>query len=271
MPELPEVETVRRSLQPLLPGRTITGVEVASPVVTLPDSRLFSSLRGVAFGQIDRRGKYLLFRLSDGRTLTVHLRMTGQLLWRQPEQPRDKHTHVVLQCEDMELRFVDVRRFGRLWLTPESEISGLCTLGKEPIDATFDHCYLERALSRHPRANLKGAILDQTVVAGLGNIYADESLFAAGLHPLRKVASLTQGEICALAQAMTEVLQRAIAHRGTSFRDYVDAAGEKGDNQQWLQIFLREGQPCLRCGATVERIKVVGRSSYYCPCCQQLA
>lgn len=270
MPELPEVETVRRSLLPVLKGQTINKVDIFSPVVTLPDAAIFQQLIGRTVKDIQRRGKYLIVLFDAGAPLTVHLRMTGKLLWRQPEEPIAKHTHVIFTyaCHK-QLRFVDVRRFGRLWLGDPNTIPGLATLGKEPIAPDFSPEVLAQALSHHQKGKIKAVILDQTVVAGLGNIYADEALFAAAIHPETPAGALLSQDIQNLAYSMTFVLEEGIKYRGTSIRDYVDGQGEKGENQLRLQVFQREGQPCPCCGTPIRRTRVAGRSSYFCPACQK--
>jgi len=296
MPELPEVETVRRSLLPLLAGKRLAQVKIMSPVVALPQAADFAVLEGAALQDIKRRGKYLVLQFDSGVKLTVHLRMTGRLVYQDRQEPYCKHTHAVFVFQDdlsgqpikdietgqseenaldgfggKELRFVDVRRFGRLWLGEPEEIGGFAALGPEPLDDDFSPEKLAHALKKHTKTKIKSAILDQTVVCGLGNIYADETLFLARIHPERLVHTLTAQEIEALAHAMRTVLLTAIANRGTSFRDYVDGLGEKGSNQNALQVFRRQGQPCPCCGETIHRVKVAGRSSFFCPCCQKPA
>lgn len=279
MPELPEVETIRRSLLPILTGRKIKQVEIYNDVVIEsgnPDD--FLALAGAEVADINRRGKYLLFdivRSGQRFILVAHMRMTGKLLFDRAVRPVAKHEHLrFLFADGSQLAFEDVRRFGRLWLVkPEnlSTVSGLNSLALEPLDAEFTVEYLEEKLRRKQKSNAKGTLLDQHIVAGLGNIYVDEVLFAAGVHPERKVAALTHEEICSLVAAMKHILAVAIENRGTTFRDYVDGNNEKGDMQNFLQVFLKEGEPCPKCGAIIKRIKVAGRSSYFCPECQRLA
>lgn len=277
MPELPEVETIRQSLLPVLLGQEIQQVFIYQPVVLASQNiEEFLALTGFIIVDIKRRGKYLIFYLQKGEErfcLVAHMRMTGKLLWHTQPQPLEKHSHVEFRfVAGGQLIFQDVRRFGRLWLVKPAElncVSGLRDLALEPLDIAFTLEYWQEKLSRHPKAMIKAVLLDQHVVAGLGNIYADEVLFAAKVHPQRPAGTLTKGEQKDLWQAMQDVLQQAIALRGTSFRDYVDGNQEKGSYQDFLQCFMREGKPCPRCGALIQRMKVVGRSSYFCPHCQQ--
>lgn len=277
MPELPEVETIRRSLLPILVGRKIKQVEIFNDVVIESGNpEAFVALAGAEVADINRRGKYLLFDIVQGGQLLVivaHMRMTGKLLFDSAVRPVAKHEHVRFLFDDgSQLAFEDMRRFGRLWLVKPEEIpnvSGLNTLALEPLDDGFTVEYLMEKLQRKQRSNAKGTLLDQHIVAGLGNIYVDEVLFAAGVHPERKVSTLTHDEICDLVAAMKRILSTAIENRGTTFRDYVDGNNEKGDMQNFLQVFQREGEPCPRCGAIIKRIKVVGRSSFFCPECQK--
>lgn len=277
MPELPEVETLRRSLAVCLEGQVIAGLRIIQPSVLLPDARDYACiLPGQEIVGFGRRGKYLLLELSHGQQLVIHLRMTGRLLWYVEGAAPALHTHVVLDFQSGgQLHFQDVRRFGRWWLTEGRDLAGipglagLAGLGPEPIDEDFSAQMLAQRLARRPKAKIKNALLDQQVVAGLGNIYVDEALFIAGIHPLRPAGSLTDGEMEKLAAACRQVLLAGIVNRGTSFRDYVDALDQMGDNQKYLQVYQREGQPCRRCGGEIRRIKVAGRSSFFCPDCQK--
>lgn len=270
MPELPEVETVRRSLAELLPGKTISTVQVAKPqIVELGD---ISALCGQAFAEFGRRGKYLIFTMSDGGRLVVHLRMTGKLLYHAEVLPQEKHDHIRVGFADgSELVYNDIRAFGRIWLTDEaglSQISGLATLAAEPIDPEFSAAYWRERVGKRTRLSVKAALLDQRIVAGLGNIYADEVLFRAAIHPERSVATLTAEEDERLAAAMREILTEAIAMRGTTFRDYVDGNNQKGGYQNLLKVFQKNGEPCPICGTPIERTRVSGRGTHFCPHCQ---
>ena len=273
MPELPEVETVRRSLTDLVLHKEIKAVEIFKPaILALGDEAAYAGLVGYELAEIGRRGKYLLFKLNEPADLlwVVHLRMTGKLLYHQQHEPLQKHDHARLQFADgSELVYNDTRAFGRFWLTQDAaQVSGLNSLGLEPLDAEFSAAYWQEKIKRRPKTQVKVALLDQTVVAGLGNIYADEVLFQAGVHPERPLGTLTDEENQRLAQAMREILQASIEQRGTTFRDYVDGNNQKGGYQEFLRVFQKLNQPCPNCGQQIQRIKVAGRSSYFCPHCQ---
>lgn len=270
MPELPEVETVRRSLAEVLPNRRISAVQVVKPqIVALGD---MEALCGQEFAEFGRRGKYLIFTMSGGTRLVVHLRMTGKLLYHAEVLPPNKHDHIRLTFADgSELVYNDVRAFGRIWLTDESglaEIIGLATLGLEPIDENFSAAYWRERVGKRPKAMVKAALLDQRVVAGLGNIYADEVLFRAAIHPERPVGTLTAEEDERLVAAMRHILTEAIEMRGTTFRDYVDGNNQKGGYQNLLKVFQKNGLPCPVCGTPIERVRVSGRGTHFCPRCQ---
>lgn len=273
MPELPEVETVRRSLLDTLLNKQITKVEIFKPrILALGDEQAFQGLCQKEIREIDRRGKYLIFNLTDDKVWVVHLRMTGKLLYHQAPKELQKHDHARFSFNDgSELVYNDTRAFGRFWLTEAGniqQISGLNSLGLEPIDEAFSVEYWQNRIKRRPKAMVKAVLLDQTVVAGLGNIYADEVLFRAKIHPERQIHTLTEEENQRLADAMSDILRTAIANRGTTFRDYVDGNNERGGFQDFLQVFQKKGECCPNCGTTIERIKVAGRSSYFCPSCQ---
>ncbi len=277
MPELPEVETIRRSLTPFLKGQILCSLQIHRPDILLPGPDVFMTvLPGLEILDLQRRGKYLILVLTEGWRLVFHLRMTGKLLWtRQPQTPIPLHTHLILQFTNQtQLRFQDVRRFGRCWLMQEAEldqISGLAGLGPEPIQPGFSADHLQKQLERKRNAKIKCALLDQTVVAGLGNIYVDEALFEARVHPLRTAGSLRPDELNALADSTRHVLEESINRGGTSLRDYVDGLDQQGQNQNHLQVFRREGEPCPVCGNLIRRIRIAGRSSFFCPVCQKEA
>jgi formamidopyrimidine-DNA glycosylase len=198
--------------------------------------------------------------------------MTGRLVYTAPGEPLSKHTHVIFSLSDgHELRFIDMRQFGRLQLTPVqqlNQVKGLKDLGPEPLEQQFSRDYLRRELKRK-RVRIKSLLLDQTFIAGLGNIYADEALHRAHLNPKRMANSLSPREVANLYHSIVEVLQEGIENRGTSFRDYVDGDGRKGNYQESLRVYNREGCPCPHCGTAIARIKLGGRSSYFCPACQR--
>ncbi len=274
MPELPEVETVRRSLLEVLPHKKIATVEAVTPqILALGDVVSFAMLSGCEITDIDRRGKYLMLNFADGQVCVIHLRMTGKLLYHRSVSELQKHDHARFVFVDgSELVYNDIRRFGRFWLCQDGDVSGvsgLATLGAEPLDADFSVKYWQRQIAGRKKARIKSVLLDQQVVAGLGNIYADEVLFRAKVHPERTAGSLTAEENARLVVAMRDILQEAIKNRGTTFRDYVDGNNQRGSYQEHLQVFQKAGEACPRCGAIIERIKVGGRGSCFCPECQK--
>jgi len=274
MPELPEVETVKRTLAPLIIGRTITGVAVYQPVVVKkPGIEKFKEeVPGETFQNIRRRGKYLILHLTGQKVLVIHLRMTGQLVYQEQSQALKKHTHLIFHLDNgWEMRFVDQRRFGCVWMVSEDEIetiSGLCALGPEPLLPDFDLAYLAQSLVGR-KAKIKQVLLDQRIIAGIGNIYADEILFRSGIHPERTACSLTEREIDRLFDAIKTTLAEAVEKRGTTFSDYVDGRGEKGSFQHHLNVYQQVGKECPRCKTAIIRSKVGSRSAYYCPGCQK--
>lgn len=273
MPELPEVETVKRTLQEKIVGKVVKGARVFLPkMIKHPPAEEFpGAITGREILGLDRRGKYLLVRLTGQFVMVVHLRMTGRLTYTAPDVPLAKHTHVIFELDDgHELRFQDQRQFGTIYLMPEKElnrISGLRQLGPEPLAVEFTAGQLGDMLAGRKR-KVKEVLLDQTFLAGIGNIYADEILFVAGIHPERPADQLLEQEVQRLYEAIRSVLQEGINHRGTTVRDYVDGSGQQGDYQHRLRVYSRKGEPCPRCGQPVIRIKVGGRSSYLCRCCQ---
>jgi formamidopyrimidine-DNA glycosylase len=272
VPELPEVEVVRRGL-----AREVAGRDVASVVVTgartvrrHPVEALIDRLRGARLGEAGRIGKFLLVPLDDGAdTLVIHLRMSGQLLLTVPDWPLAKHTHAVLALSDgRELRFVDPRTFGELFIAP-SPVAALAHLGPDPLSAGWSAAVLGRGLAGRT-GRLKLLLMDQRFVAGIGNIYSDEALFAAGLRFDRPAGSLSGDEVGRLHKAVRTTLREAVRHRGSSLRDaqYVDLFGAPGDYQNRHRVYGREGEPCPRCGGPVRRISLGGRSTFLCETCQ---
>lgn len=279
MPELPEVETVRRSLLPAVCGRVIGHADILTPGVLLCSK---TPMTGWQIEQISRRGKYLVFDLTSGEKtaqLIIHLRMTGRLLLQETDQTPVKHTHIRLRLdpvsgqtgESIWMIYNDPRRFGRLWLLADKSAAppaGFLKLGPEPLDPSFNAASLSEKI-QHRRSSLKAVLLDQTVVAGLGNIYADEVLFASGLHPARPASSLSSAEIERLRTSIVEVLNHAIDCQGTTLRDYVDGWNRKGTFQDCLMVYGRSGLPCRNCGTTIRQTRLAGRSTCWCPVCQQ--
>ncbi|MGO0122356.1 DNA-formamidopyrimidine glycosylase [Desulfothermobacter acidiphilus] len=266
MPELPEVETIRRQLASQIVGSTVEEVRF----FTSPPPWDFRPLLGRRVIGVHRRGKWLWLELEKGLALLLHLGMTGQLVWETEPAPLPAHTHLVLRLGRGQLRFTDPRRFGRVELLDKESLQQRLEkrLGPEPLSPAFSVDYLTGVLARS-RRSLKSLLLDQKIVAGLGNIYADEALFAAGIDPRRQAFTLTPQEIHRLHRAIREVLAEGLAHRGTSFRDYVDAGGVPGAHRLFLRVYGREGQPCPRCGRPINKIKVAGRGTHFCSHCQR--
>lgn len=272
MPELPEIETIRRTLAVHVLNLKIEQINLIWPSVVCgwEDQAFEDLVTGRRIITLERRGKYLLILLDEGLTLIAHMRMTGRLNYYPEHQEPEKHTHVVFRLEKGELHFSDVRKFGRIQVIPTPLCfieSSLRKLGPEPLEEEFTPTVLKERFGKK-KVSLKAALLDQSVLAGLGNIYVDESLFRAGLSPERRVDTLSEKEISGLHQAIRSVLQAGIDAQGTSFRDYRDANGEKGSFQQSLQVYGRGGQPCQVCGQALERIRLAGRTTVYCPSCQ---
>ncbi len=269
MPELPEVETIARGLQELLIGRQFIGVRVGwENLVARPTVEEFKrGLVGQRILGVKRRGKYLVFTLSSGGSLIVHLRMTGRLLIKNADDELDKHDHLIFELDDArELRFNEVRKLGRVYLVDnEDEVVG--DLGPEPLDDDFTSADFAALLSGR-RGMIKPLLLKQQFMAGVGNIYADEALFAARIHPERRADTLTAEEAEGLYHALRQVLRQGIENRGTTLTAYRDAEGREGENQDYLRVFRRAGQPCPRCGTPIERTVVGGRGTYFCPKCQ---
>jgi formamidopyrimidine-DNA glycosylase len=293
VPELPEVETIASDLRPLLVGRTVEAVDLRFPsIVRHPEPEAF--VRGLA-GQkvvaLDRRGKYMIFRLKghsghpsvgsadtsppsgeETPNLVIHLGMTGQLLHKLPEDPERPHTHVVLRLDNgTELRYSDPRRFGRLLLGSEAELVAarkLPRLGPEPLDPLFTPRDLHRRLSGR-RAPLKLLLLDQKILAGIGNIYADEALYRARIRPDRPPARISRARVKRLHEALRESLLLGIVNRGSSIDDYVDLYGAKGRQQEELQVYGRGGRPCLSCGRPLTLVRLGGRATVFCRRCQR--
>lgn len=270
MPELPEVETTVRALRQPLVGRVITEVRNSWPrhIVTPSLSELQRRIHGCRVEAVNRRAKYLLFSLSGGETLIIHLKMSGHLSVALSDAPPDKYVHTIFRLADGgELRFRDTRKFGRVYLVknPDEIVGGL---GPEPLEPEFTVEAFTKLLHGRSRV-IKPLLLDQTFVAGIGNIYADEALHDAGLRPERKADTLTAVEINALHQGIQKVLRLGIAREGASISQYVKPDGQKGDMQNAVAVFRRTGQSCYRCGATIERIVLGGRSTHFCPGCQR--
>ncbi|MBD0385370.1 MAG: DNA-formamidopyrimidine glycosylase [Nostoc sp. C3-bin3] len=278
MPELPEVETVRRGLNQLTLNQEITGGDVLlDRTIAYPFSvgEFVDGIKNNTLATWHRRGKYLLAELSSTGWLGVHLRMTGQLLWLHRDEPLHKHTRVRLFFgEHQELRFVDQRTFGKMWWVPpgvavESIMTGLATLAADPFSAEFTTEYLALKLQNRRRP-IKTALLDQSVVAGLGNIYADEALFQSGILPETLCIDLQLKQIERLRTAIIQVLETSIEAGGTTFSNFLSVQGVNGNYGGVAWVYNRAGEPCRVCDTPIMRIRLAGRSSHFCPQCQTL-
>ena len=281
MPELPEVETVVRDLRPQLSGQKIASVQltrhplIRARLIRYPSATTFvRRLRGRTIRSVERRGKYIVMPLDqDSERLVVHLGMTGHLRVWEPEETPVKHTHVrVVLDTGLELRYDDQRQFGRLLLGKQDELVAArafpARLGPEPIHGDLTEAEFDR-LVRGRRRPVKSALLDQSFLAGVGNIYADEACFRAGIRPSRWTHQLTLRERRALYSAIQEVLENSIAARGSSIINYVDAFGLRGSNQEKLLVYGRAGEPCLTCGTPLQGTRLAGRGTVYCRKCQR--
>ncbi|HLZ71235.1 MAG TPA: bifunctional DNA-formamidopyrimidine glycosylase/DNA-(apurinic or apyrimidinic site) lyase [Dehalococcoidia bacterium] len=271
MPELPEVEIVRRGLEPAVAGRTIRDVRFTPEGHRLlsgaPPAAFRDALVGRRILAAHRRGKYLILPLDDGRSLIAHLRMTGRIVVEPKDAPEGSFFRAAIVLDDgNELRWRDVRRFGT-WQLLEDLSALEVKLGPEPLADGFTPAALAAALAGRA-APVKAVLLDQRRLAGLGNIYADEALFMAGIHPARPAASLTAHEIERLHRAVRGVLEKGLSNFGTTLRDFVNAYGQEGRNREHLLVYQRTGEPCGRCGTPVERTVIGGRGSHFCPVCQ---
>ncbi|HYI75585.1 MAG TPA: bifunctional DNA-formamidopyrimidine glycosylase/DNA-(apurinic or apyrimidinic site) lyase [Gaiellaceae bacterium] len=269
MPELPEVETVRAHLAPRLTGRVLTRVEILDPRLTRPHDlfEVAEELEGDRVVAVERRGKYLLLRLESGFCLLVHLRMTGGFHW-------DPVTHerAVFELDDgTRLAYRDIRRFGTWLVLDDAEIEPYLATknGPEPLEGRFTTRWLGEQLARRT-APLKAVLLDQRVVAGLGNIYADEALWRSRLNPLRAANGVTEDEVGRLVRAIRAALRMGIERQGSTLRDYAAPDGASGSMQDEFRVYGRDGAPCVRCRATITKTRVGGRGTWFCPRCQPL-
>ena len=270
MPELPEVETIARGLHQRIAGDVIESIWLGSKPEPLKSSasEIAAALEFRKIAGVRRSGKHIVFDLESAgdkpsnAQWIVHLGMTGSLVVCTPDSDREKHTHAVLQlASGRELRFVDPRRFGRL-----SVIEGFLAPGAEPLEISFENF---AKLFRRRKSPIKSALLNQALLSGVGNIYADEALFRAGIRPRRRAASLTRDDLRKLHQALKRVLKEAIRLGGSSISNYVDSNGDEGFFQIKHRVYGREGKPCLVCKTPIKRIVIAGRSSHYCPRCQR--
>jgi formamidopyrimidine-DNA glycosylase len=275
VPELPEVETVRRRLAPVLEGHRFTEVEIDDARLTRPFDpvEVARELEGERVAVVDRRGKYLIVRFESGRALLVHLRMTGSFLHDALGQlPDDPHRRAVVRLDDgADVAYRDVRRFGTWLLLEPAEVDPYieARVGREPLAAGYRAKHLAAGLNGR-RAPVKAAILDQRTVAGVGNIYADEALWRAQIHPLTPAAALGPDDVQALYRGIRRALQAALRRQGSTLRDYRLPDGGTGGAQHEFKVYGRGGEPCERCGTPIDKIRAAGRGTWYCPSCQRL-
>ena len=272
MPELPEVESVRLLLAPALEGRTFERVEIADVRLTRPVDPLEVAveLTGERVEQVDRRGKYLILRFESGRALLVHLRMTGAFLL--DAAAEDAHRRALVELDDgSSLAYRDVRRFGTWLLLEPDEVGAYvdARVGREPLADAYRAKHLAQALAGR-RAPIKAALLDQRTVAGVGNIYADEALWRARVHPLTRAQDLDVEEVAAVYRGVRAALRAGLRRQGSTLRDYRLPDGGEGGAQHEFKVYGRAGEPCDRCGTPIDKIRVAGRGTWYCPACQTL-
>jgi formamidopyrimidine-DNA glycosylase len=273
MPEMPEVETIRRSLTDHIENKVILDVEVRLPrLIKCPESEDFRAiLGGRTVKALERRAKYLLFHLNDSWVLVIHLRMTGRLFYQRKDTPSDPSAKVIFHFEGGDgLEYSDTRTLGTLYLLRENEIGriyGLSCLGPEPLSSQFTVEYLSKGLSKR-KGKMKSVLLDQSFIGGLGNIYVDESLARAGIHPERRANELEGSEIEKLHEAINFMIEKGICAGGTTLRDYRDGEGNRGTFQEELCVYGRKGLPCQVCGTEIVRTEVGGRGTHFCPQCQ---
>jgi formamidopyrimidine-DNA glycosylase len=271
VPELPEVETVARDLRPLITGATIVDAETrwARTLRDLTPEAFASGVTGRRIEAVGRRGKQVVVELSGGAFLTIHLKMTGQLFVVRQDTPDDPYVRLILQLEDgREIRFRDIRKFGRVGLYVAADDDPFATTGPEPLADSFTVAAFRRRV-RGRKGRLKPLLLDQSFIAGVGNIYADEALWAARLHPLRTARTLRPPDERRLWLELRRILAEAVIRRGSSIDDYTAPDGD-GEMQEHLRVYQRAGEPCLRCGRPIRRIVVGGRATHFCSWCQRL-
>lgn len=269
MPELPEVETIVRDLRKNATGSEITKVHFLNDTIWRNGRQSACTLTGRKIEQIGRKGKHILLHLSGDRTLVVHLKMTGRLTYDTRSKPVTKHTHFVLVLDKGEIRFNDIRRFGYLDLVKSSQLDDidyLKQLGPDPLMISQRE-FTE--IVRGRKKMIKALLLDQNVISGLGNIYSDEALFAAGIHPARVSSRVSRARTGRLHRAVVDVLKAAIKARGSSVDDYVDGSGKRGYYQNHLKVYGRGGEPCIKCGTPIRRRTIGSRSAHFCPRCQR--
>lgn len=280
MPELPEVETIRRDLHRKVKDKEIKFVTVNTPKIVKepPISEFCAQIEGKVFKNINRRGKYLVIELDSGKKLVIHLGMTGLLIYPFNEDSKKiinvKHNHLVFTFIDgTKLIFNDVRKFGKIYLVSNlNKIEGMAKLGLDPLDDCFKEEIFVQILNKKKKSKIKSFLMNQEFITGLGNIYVNEVLYRANIHPLRKISSLNKEEIGNLYQQIKLVLNKAIKSGGSTVADeaYLNTDGEKGKFAEKLQVYARKGEPCVKCGHSIDVVRIEGRSSFICPQCQKL-
>lgn len=273
MPELPEVETVVRQIRPELLGKKFWKFQAFNASTFLPSVEAFEAvLPGKTIQEIRRKGKYIIFDLTGDYVMVVHLRMTGMLLFKPSERLKKFVRGEFIFSDAKKLLFSDIRKFGKIWLYHKSEYlnkTGMSRLGVDPIVEKFDLDLLEKLYLKQ-KGILKNRLLDQSVITGVGNIYADEIAFRIGLHPSSRVEKLNKADLSRLHEAILHCLGEGIKNNGTTISDFVGTRGDAGKHQNYLQIYGRTGDPCYQCGAAVQKIRVAGRGTYFCVKCQKL-
>jgi formamidopyrimidine-DNA glycosylase len=272
MPELPEVETVRARIAPVLEGRRFEHVQINDPRLVRPHdpAEVAAELVGERVAAVERRGKYLIVRFESGRALLIHLRMTGSLRHYASGLDEDPHRRAVVRLDNAsDVGYRDVRRFGTWLLLEPGELEPYLAakVGEEPLDAAFTAARLGARIAKR-RAPIKAALLDQRTLAGLGNIYVDEALWRARIHPLRPAESIDRNELRRLHHAIRTALEHGIARQGSTLRDYRLPDGESGAMQNEFKVYGRAGEPCDRCGTPIAKSRVGGRGTWFCPTCQ---
>ncbi|MDO8886553.1 bifunctional DNA-formamidopyrimidine glycosylase/DNA-(apurinic or apyrimidinic site) lyase [Candidatus Oleimmundimicrobium sp.] len=268
---MPEVETIKLQIKEEIKGKKIESVKVIldKPLKNTTTEEFKQRVEGTFVKDVKRRAKILIIELSTGDSLLIHLKLTGRLLYLKPEEPIEKHTHLVFNLSDgKQLRFWDLRQFGYVKIVsgkPE-EAPELRELGPEALELGLDE--FRRLLAGKRSGKIKPLLMNQNFIAGIGNIYSDEMLFYAGIQPTRDVTTLTDGEIVKLHEGIKKILSAAVRYKGSSVDDYVDLYGEQGDFVMYHKVYRRTGKPCEKCGTPIKRIKLAGRSAHFCPKCQ---
>ena len=274
MPELPEVETTCQGISPHISGKTITSIDIRNGSLRWPVSEEIYQIKNVTLAQkncVTRRAKYILIALPDEAHLIIHLGMSGSLRIASPDEDLKKHDHLIFNiCSGLQMRYHDPRRFGCvLWTDkPVSEHALFKKLGPEPLTDAFSSSYLLEK-SKLKKKVIKQHIMDNHIVVGVGNIYACEALFMAGIHPQREAGKISKARISNLRETIRHVLQRSIDQGGTTLKDFIQSDGQPGYFKQQLNVYDREGKPCRKCEATIKRVVIGQRSTFYCPKCQK--